>query len=661
MRLFGLILTILLTLTSVPMRAQSERDSIDTHEWAAKVTGEEGQLQPRYLPKGDSTAQSYIKGLHWYNRFRVGLGTAYAGQHNKEQNSYSIPVNATLAYQFSPVHALQGKLSYAELHRKSGPTLRSASMELDYFVNFTNYSRGFSVKRIATFSGFIGIGGRLNTNTDIGVREKSPYGVLGADVTINLGNNVGISLQPYLGVIRDQPYLYKKKNNTFYEFMYGINANVQLDFMPKRFEGRDLTASTFFVEASQGVTLPLNSSQGLANDKTLNKSATVSVGSAYTFAFGYWPTKIVGMRLAMHAQDYFCNSTEVPAKIVSGQQVNAPYTTRERGSFVGGRLEMLFAPFNVSEKWRNNKHFDINLSGGMEMGKFGEAGQGLLIRYLGATMGAQVLYKLPKTDNAMLFVEPRYTWMFYNVPYSNANKKKGYKEHFAMISAGVRLSRDIRGKHETTDSTQVAKEKYKEPGRFFSSIAWGDMRTFSRSITYSGKHKFNNSVVGTFGRTFNSWVTTLLQIDYAQKHTASYQPYDVTVGTGIKRYSGMWDINYHSLSIRLMYQLRLNNLMGYHHTRQRFQLSVLTGPVFCANIKGKRQLSKGEMPGGTNPHLVNHITGTRGSMSWAGALQARYFIKDNWSIFVEPMGQFNTGKYFERIYIYDHIGATYSF
>lgn len=652
MKRLGLILIILLlTLTDASTMAQSKRDSIDTHEWAAKVTGEEGQLQPRYLPKGDSTAQAYNKSVRWYNRFRVGLGTGYNGQTNKSQSSYSIPINATLAYQFSPVHALQGKLSYAELHRKNGRDVRSAAMELDYFLNFTNYTRGYSVRRVATFSGFIGIGGRMSGNN--GNREKSPYGLVGADVTLSLGNNIGLSLQPYLGVIRDQPYLYKKQNTTLYEFMYGVNANLLLDFMPKRFTGRNMSASTFFVEASQGVTLPLNSAQGISQ-------ASTSVGSAYSFAFGYWPTRIVGLRLGAHMQDYFCSTQTTGPIIISGQQVHPKYTTRQRGVFVGGRLELLLSPFSVSEKWRNNKYFDVNLSGGMELGKFGEAGQGLLIRYLGATMGTQVLFKLPKTDNAMLYVEPRYTWMFYNVPYSNTSNKKGYKEHFAMISAGVRLNRDIRGKQETKDSTQVA-EKYKTPSRFFGSVAWGDMRVVTRSETYSGSHKINNSVVGSFGREFNAWATALLQIDYAQKHTASMQPYDVTVAGALKRYNGMWNINYHSLSIRLLYQLRLNNLIGYHQTRQRFQLSVLTGPVFNANIKGKRELAKGEMIGGNNPQLVSHVVGTRGTMAWAGALQARYYVKDNWSIFLEPMGQVNFRKSFERFYIYDHIGLTYSF
>ena len=651
MKRFGLILTILLTLMNVPTKAQSQRDSIDTHEWAAKVTGEDGQLQPRFLPQGDSTAQAYMKNVKWYNRFRVGLGTGFNGQTNKSQTSYSIPLNATLAYQFSPVHSLQGKLSYAELHRKGDNNVRSASMEMDYFMNITNYSRGFSVQRIATFSLFAGIGGRLS---GLGVRrERSPYGLVGADVTLSLGNNIGLSLQPYLGVIKDQAYLYKTGNNTWYEFMYGLNTTLQLDFMPKRFEGRNLNASTFFIEASQGVTLPLNS------PKSLSK-ATPSSGSAYSFAFGYWPTRIVGVRLAAHLQDYYCSSQKTKPVYTFGQQTHGTYTTRNRGGFIGGRLEMLTAPFSVSKKWQQNKYFDVNLSGGMELGRFGEAGQGLFIRYLGATMGIQALFKIPKTDNAMLFVEPRFSWMFYNIPYSNTYGKEQYKEHFATISAGVRLNRDIRGKNATTDSTKVD-EKNKIPSRFFTSIAWGDNRILSRSESYSGSHKMNNSIVGSFGRDFNTWATALLQIDYAQKHTYSQLNYDVNVAGTKKNYRAMWDVNYHNLSIRLLYQLRLNNLMGYHNTRQRFQINLLTGPVFTANIKGKCKLSKGEMAGGDDPRVTSHVTGTRGSMAWAGALQARYYIKDNWSIFIEPLGQVQFRKGYERLYVYDHIGATFSF
>ena len=657
MKQFGLILTsIWLILAAGTATAQEQRDSIDTHEWAAKVTGEQGQLQPRYLPKGDSTAQAYIKDTKWYNRFRVGLGTGYNGQTNKRQTSYSVPVNATLAYQFSPVHTLQGKLSYAELHREKGHNVRSAAMELDYFVNFTNYTRGFSTNRLLTFSGFIGIGGRMSSNN--GIKEKSPYGVVGADLTLNMGNNVGLSLQPYIGVIRDQPYLYKQQNTTWYEFMYGVNANLVLDFMPRRFAGRKLSASTFFVEASQGVTLPLNDPYNIAQGSAINGST--SVGSAYNFAFGYWPTRILGVRLGAHVQDYFWNGHTSGKVVVSGQQVHADHTTRQRGAFIGGRLELLLSPFSASKKWSQNKYLDWNVSGGMEMGKFGQAGQGLLIRYLGATMGTQILFKLPKTDNAMLFVEPRYTWMFYNVPYTNTANKRGYKEHFATISAGVRLNRDIRGKHEPADTANTGK-RHHEPARFFTSLAWGDMRNITRDETYSGSHRLNNSIVATFGRDFCPWATVLVQLDYAQKHTVSQQGYDVSVGSVIKHYQGMWNINYHNLATRLMYQLRLNNLMGYHRTRQRFQLNLLTGPVFNANIKGKRKLAKGEMAGGSDPHLTSHIKGTRGTFAWAAALQARYNVTDNWAVYIEPMGQIHFRKSFDRLYIYDHIGVTYSF
>ena len=644
MRRFWLLLPLLL-LTTVHTLAQSRRDSVDTHEWAAKVTGEEGQLQPRFLPKGDSISLAYQRASRWYNKFRIGLGTGYDGQYNKNQTSYSIPINVMLAYQLSPVHALQGKLSYAELHRKQGRDVRSAALELDYFFNFTNYTRGSSINRLLTFSGFVGIGGRITSNR--GVKERSPYGVIGGEITLYTGNNVSMSFQPYVGVIRDQPYLYREQNTTFYEIMYGVNANLQLDFMRPRFYGRKNVTSRFFIEASQGVTLPLN-----ANEPT-------SVGSAYTFSFGYWPSRIMGFRLGAHAQDYFWDKRTTAAQMKYGQQLHAEHTARQRASFVGGRLEVLLSPFSASAKWRQNKYFDWNVSGGMEVGKFGQAGGGLLIRYTGATMGTQVLFKVPKTDNAMLFIEPRYTWLFYNIPYSNTYNKRRYKEHFTMISAGVRLSRDIHGK-SVGDSTFV-NDKYHEPGHFFGSLSWGDMRIITRGETYTGNHKLNNSIVGSFGRDFCPWATALLQVDYSQKHTVSQHGYDVTAAGVAKHYNGMWNINYHSLSVRLLYQLRLNNLIGYHHTRQRFQLSLLTGPVYCVNLKGKINLAKGEMAGGLNPQFTGRVRGSHSTFAWAGGLQARYYVTDNWSVFVEPMGQVNVQKSFDRLYVYDNIGLTYSF
>lgn len=645
MKRLGLILTILLTLINVPTRAQSQRDSIDTHEWAAKVSGEQGQLQSRYLPKGDSTAQDYVRKTHWYNRFRVGLGTGYNGQYNKNEISYSVPINATLAYQISPVHALQGKLSYAELQRENKREIRSASAELDYFLNFTNYTRGFNTNRVATFSGFIGMGGRLSSNE--GIRQKSPYGVVGCDVTLALGNNISLAIQPYVGVIRNQPYLYPEQNNTFYEIMYGVNANLQLDFMRRRFTGRKLTSSTFFLETAQGLTIP-----------TGNREST-SIGSAYTFAFGYWPNRILGMRLAAYAQDYYWQRSTTGPVVINGQQVHTNYTTRQRGFLLGGRLEMILAPFNTFAKWRNNKYVDLNIAAGMEYGKFGKAGYGLLIQNLGATMSTQILFKLPKTNNAMLFIEPRYSWIFYNIPYYNTSNKQHNKEGFAILSAGMRISRDIPNK-QTNDTTNVY-EKSAEPAKFFASIAWGDMRVLTRHETYVGKHLFNNSILASFGRDFCPWATAVLQIDYTHSHTASQQPYSVTVAGAVKNYNGMWNLNYHDLSVRLLYQLRLNNFIGYRNSRQRIQLFATTGPVFYAKIKGRRELAKGEMAGGFNPKLTNHIPGTRGTMSWAAGLQARIHVKNNWSIYIEPIAQLQFRSISNRVYLYDHIGVNYSF
>lgn len=646
MRLFGLIITIL-ALTSTVVAAQEQRDSIDTHEWAAKVTGEEGQLQPRYLPKGDSTAQAYVKATRWYNCFRIGLGTGYAGQYNKDKIvPHRIPAYAMLAYQFSPVHTLQGKLSYVELQREKGYDVRSASMELDYFVNFTNYTRGFKTNRLATFSAFVGIGGRMSSNN--GVKERSPFGVLGVDVTFALGNNIGLSLQPYIGTIRDQPYLYRKQNTTFYEIMYGMNANLQFDFMRRRFTGKNLSAQTFFVEASGGLTMPV------ANHES------TSLGSAYSFAFGYWPNRVLGMRLTAHAQDYFWKRYTAGNVVIAGQQVHGKYTTRSRGGFAGGRLEMLLAPLGSSVKLRDNKYVDWNIAAGLEYGKLGKADNTLLIRYRGATMSTQVLFKLPKMDNVMLFVEPRYSWIFYRVPYSNTYNKKRYKERFAMVSAGMRLSRDIRGR-QSKDTADVV-GRYSEPAKFFTSIAWGDMRVITRRESYSGEnYKLNNSFVASFGRDFCPWATALLQFDYAQRHTTSQQYYNVIAADVVKRYRGMWDINYHSLSVRLMYQLRLNNLLGYHHSYQRFLLSVMTGPAFNASIRGGSKLAKGEMVGGSDPHLTQLSDKSRGTMAWAAGLQARFLIKDNWSVYIEPMLQIPFRHSFNRLYFYDHFGATYSF
>lgn len=621
---------------------RTKKDTIDTSEWAAKVTGEEGQLQPRYIPAGDT---DFLDSTHYYNRFALAAGAGYLGQYNKKFKTFAIPVTASLTYNFTPIHALRGRLSYAKLHRRHAYDVKSASMELHYLVNLTNYVRGYSPTRLLTFSLYGGLGGRLTAHDN--ERTKSPFLLLGGQVDLSLGNNVGLSLQPYVGAIRDEYFLHKESSSSFYQFMYGFNANVQFDFQRRRFQTHRLDSSAIYVETSLGATFPRTG------------QASTGLGNAYALSIGYWPNRILGVKASIIGIDYVWNKQKTEKVLIAMQQVHGTYTTRNYAGIGGGRVEVMLDPFNFSQKWRENRFFDVDFSIGPEYGRFAKSGESLVTRYWAATVAAQVLYKVPKAPNAMIFLEPRYSWMFYKIPYANTDNELRKKERLFLLSAGVRISRDM-------PVPKYAEEDYYhgDTARNFARLSWGGMRIIQRYTTISGSYKLNNSIQASAGRDFNAWATAALQFDYSLYCTSSIQSYRVNIGSTPKSYQGLWDINYHLITLRAMYGLPINSLLGYHrHERaQRLRLNLLTGPAYTWKVRGGNRLSKGEMAGGDNPTLSSLPKRKHSNFGWALAIQARMSIKSNWGIVLEPMGEYHFGNgSVERLFLYNHIGAIYTF
>lgn len=313
---------------------------------------------------------------------------------------------------------------------------------LDYLFNLSNYFAGYRSSRHLNVSAVFGLGMSHSQNRHS--KESATAGDVHAGLQLKFytGPHASFAIEPYAGIAGDQVDVSGNRNWRKYDFFYGmyvsyiyylrnnLSPEIRRKYISPRYRRGDGDGieppswwKPWFVEYCQGVAF--NNSSSL--------SVMSSRGSSYSLAIGRWLSPTIGLRGSLFMRSTYWHQEYSNAIQHDGAMAATDYPA----NYAGGRLDMLVNPWGFSRHFRWSQPLTGWLVLGVEKGKLKktQTGTPFCNWVQGLSAGLHVAGRL--TDNLQLFLEPRYTWTHYHIPYNNVDWYKRYIDRGFSIEAGV--------------------------------------------------------------------------------------------------------------------------------------------------------------------------------------------------------------------------------
>lgn len=656
--------------------AHKPRDLVKGHNILEDV------MEGRYLPEGETMRKSKSWMRNLYLQLGVGGEKIMPPTDNFEIGMMP-QVQFGVGKILNKYHSvrLMGHGSWGYLKDRDFK-LSKYGLRAEYLYDLSSYFDGYNPTRQLNLSAILGVGGQYSKlDKQTGMSGEMHMGL---QMRYYTGPHAYISLEPYVGMATDQVDVSEKRNWRSTDIFYGVNLNYiyylrsnltqeswrrlidradslyQTD--PTRYgrvsaDGRlETWQQPWFVQFSNGPSLMKSPNLGMGE----------TLGSEIALSGGKWLSTAIGLRATLFQR------TNVWRKVVSEAvetSFRPAYTVDRHNVYQGFRLEAMLNPMGFLNNFLWDRKFGLYLVGGFERGWLQKRQEEPLSCSTFGWGGGLNLWYQP-TEGLKLFVEPRYMYNEYNIPYSNVDWFKRFKDENVTINIGVAI--------EQRDDKRFYTHSYE------MEYVVDRLRTWTVGLGLGLNFlQTEGGYTGGAGLSYNGLLFGEYHIDrlkgvrlgveyVGMKRTnmTSYTDYNMDFpqeGNAPVERIGLWDHQYGLLLISPGALIDMNHLM-MHYRPQRLRLSAFAGPTLAMLLRYNCQISPQERV--MENHRVEPIGDQAGKMSFGVHLgfKLEYHLKKHFSLHLTPTAyslittklagiDFTTLKLMETI----NVGAQYSF
>ena len=558
-----------------------------TRRWSDHLFIEGGLSFDRIAPASDAYKYGLFRGV------RLGVG---------KQLSRLSALRATF----------QGQIGYQDSYDY---TMLKYNARLDYLFSLSDYFGGYSPKRALNVAAVAGAGLLHSRNRHSG--EAATTGELhgGLQLKVYTGPHAWMALEPYAGIVGDQADVSANRNWRKYDFLYGVNLSyiyyINNNLSPEArhrymahlhytdYLSTDSVPASWrqpwFVELSQGAAF-LN-----GGDLSMGKSR----GTSLNFAMGWWLSPVLGLRGSVFMRNTFWRQETNEALQEAGSPAGV---TNYPALHIGGRAEALVNPLGFLHSFSWNSPVTGWMTVGMEYGKIkkNQTGPNFSNWVHGLTTGLHLAGQL--ADNLQLFVEPRYTWSRYHVPYNNVDWLKKYNDNGLTVEAGVTVYM-MPPKYRRAENTDFFMRRL---DNLRVGIFGGTNFLFRNAPVYDGQSNMGYNFGGFLEYRFD--YLSSVRVNYEQTNWRYNTPVyysdvyrDEASGRMIgRKRQGLWDYSYNVGLLSLAYQLNVLSFLAGDHPRT-FTAEAFAGPTLVTHTHLSAELNSDEPL--EHGHMARHNPG----------------------------------------------------
>jgi hypothetical protein len=321
----------------------------------------------------------------------------------------------------------------------------------------------------------------------------------------------------------------------------------------------------WFVEAAIG---PVTSSSDyISSGKTLGHQLTLSVGR--------WLSPAMGFRLSAISRSTKWNEEAVNRTVVESSNYAASYNKH----YISGRIEALLNPFGFFRSFKWDAPYGAYLAFGTEFGmltQYQPNKEKTRVRSEAYGVGLHLWGKL--TEDLQAFIEPRYTYNVYTIPYNNVSKRQKFGENSFGINIGLTMMIRSEKFHDLYEMDDTQNYTYRNIRGVRVGIAGGLGLLQKREAYYTGGGpNWNGMVFGEYR--FNHLHSVRLHADFLNLSNNHVLGYTVDGNSIADNNSGLFKVQNRLLIGALNYEVSLTNLCSGRLRGRKFELQGFIGPA----------------------------------------------------------------------------------
>lgn len=338
---------------------------------------------------------------------------------------------------FSATNAARLDFTYRQNDQPIGNPLKRYGVSASHMFNLSAYMFGYNPNRRFEFSSIEGLGWDFAS-----MDEERASGIrvfLGLQTKYQLNKNFDIFAEPIVS-LNNRSLMFTPEKEHVFNLSYGLDLGLRYIFRDASYRqepyiGRLVYGN--FYSASIGMQMQPSNLEGAMLGPTVNLS------------MGRWIIPGLGIKLTGLASTDTWHRANYDSKLLNK---NETYVRSESTSYLGGRLEAVFDPLVFFKRIDEQKKYQVRVSAGGEMGWLSKANYDKPIHenYRGMTGGVQFGYRWD--EDKLIYIEPRYSYVYYAIPYEKILAFKNFADHLISLNIGVELASPTLSRKSINDS-----------------------------------------------------------------------------------------------------------------------------------------------------------------------------------------------------------------
>lgn len=549
------------------------------------------RMDTRYFALGDSLGKQ-----KWYRDIFLQLGM---GVENIMAPTESYKFNTLNTFhfavgkQFGKYHSLrlQGDvvLGYQQFYDRMYQRL---GVQLDHLFNASSYLCGYNPSRILEVGTVIGLGHHRARLRRTG-RLDYPYEAHGGlQFRFYTGPHGVFNIEPYIMLATDDIDLSQNRNWRRHDAAFGVNANFVYYFdnhLSRAARNRILTnskdknpnriTSDSTRLYSWQAPWQFDIAAGVSVMNIPEMSFRETMGYECAFSVGKWFSPVIGLRAT--------------AVINANKGTNTSF-------YAGTRAEGMFNPLGFLRSFRWDAPVGFYIVGGAGIGRLVKRPD---LRCWSESYSAGLHLWARLTDGLQVFVEPRYTYRRYNVPYKNVQWLTNFSDQFYGVDAGFTVT----GASRVYRRYETAKGERRP--RMAAGLGGGIHLLPSSNLSeWASSMPYNMNAF--FEYRMSNVSAARLALGFVRHNTSGltrYRDLNMNVsGYAPVLRNGLWNYTYYLGLTTLNYSLNLTNAFCGYRTKRLFNLEAFAGPGVVWTLGRRAVLDAREtLPAGHEARLLS--------------------------------------------------------
>lgn len=548
-------------------------------------------LERRYRRQGELFTKK------WYDHLFLEAGAGVQETVPASDDYEILPmtvVHVGLGKQFNAMHTLRLSMSGAVGYQKEKyHRFMRVGVDADWIYSFSSYYGGYNPMRALDISTVLGAGLHYTSRARQAGEKIASEAHVGVQLKFYTGPHAYLVLEPQVGIASDNIDQSGKHNWRKMDFFYGANINfvyfLQNNLSPEQ--------KRRFMAEHPGETTPsqwrmpwfLELAGGINTLGTGALSPAHTIGNSTTASLGLWLSPVVGLR----GSGSF-TTTAFDKETTTTTSSEKEYINYFHNFNTDIKVEALINPFGFSKTFSWESPFGVYIVAGGGVGLL-QKNQSKMLRCkdLSYSVGLKLWARVER--DIQLFIEPRYTYYDYKVPYNNVSWSKHCHDDGYGVNVGVALN--TRQRKYRYGYALLADDDRKNGIWFNVGLALGtNMKPTKKGYEGSG---FGFNVQASAESHFGRLSAARLSFDYMSMTGNSLETTtDITTlengTTQRKSCRAMWNRRYHLGLLSLNYMLNASNFFAGVDNR-RFEIEVFGGPTMMFRIGDSQNLHSNEV------------------------------------------------------------------